>query len=226
MEFQYLGTAAAEGIPALFCGCENCERSRKIGGRAIRTRSQAIIDGTLLIDNTSKSHVAMKETTAYLMRGFLQDVVSSGTGYNADFYGQSVAGKTGTTDNERDYYFVGFTPYYCAAVWCGYKSNEIIKVGGVNPAPVLWEEVMSKIHEGMERGYFSDCGGLTEVTVCADSGLIATDACNKDMRGSRVRTVKVAADNVPKGVCTLHKVVKYCTEGKHIATEYCPLKSV
>ncbi len=50
MEFQYLGTAAAEGIPALFCGCENCERSRKIGGRAIRTRSQAIIDGTLLID--------------------------------------------------------------------------------------------------------------------------------------------------------------------------------
>jgi len=50
MEFQYLGTAAAEGIPALFCGCPNCERSRKIGGRAIRTRSQAIIDGTLLID--------------------------------------------------------------------------------------------------------------------------------------------------------------------------------
>ena len=50
MEFQYLGTAAAEGVPALWCNCETCRKSRKIGGRAIRTRSQAIIDGKLLID--------------------------------------------------------------------------------------------------------------------------------------------------------------------------------
>lgn len=56
MEFQYLGTAAAEGVPALFCGCENCLRSRRIGGRAIRTRSQAIIDGTLLIDFPADSY--------------------------------------------------------------------------------------------------------------------------------------------------------------------------
>ena len=184
--------------------------------------------GELLIDNTVKTNVAMKESTAYLMRGFLQDVVSSGTGYNADFYGQYVAGKTGTTDNERDYYFVGFTPYYCAAVWCGYKSNEIIRAGGVNPAPVLWEEVMSRIHEGMERGYFSDKGreDLVEVTVCADSGLLAGEACGKDLRGDRVRKVLVEKENAPKDSCTLHKVVKYCTEGKHIATEFCPLKSV
>ncbi|MGN1129445.1 MAG: MBL fold metallo-hydrolase [Candidatus Flemingiibacterium sp.] len=50
MRFQYLGTAAAEGIPALWCECEACRRSREIGGRALRTRSQAIIDGKLLID--------------------------------------------------------------------------------------------------------------------------------------------------------------------------------
>ena len=50
MKFQFLGTAAAEGIPALFCNCERCVRSREIGGRALRTRSQAIIDDTLLID--------------------------------------------------------------------------------------------------------------------------------------------------------------------------------
>lgn len=50
MKLQFLGTAAAEGIPALFCDCERCVRSREIGGRALRTRSQAIIDDTLLID--------------------------------------------------------------------------------------------------------------------------------------------------------------------------------
>ena len=50
MIFQYLGTAAAEGFPALFCSCGACERARKAGGRNLRTRSQAIIDGRLLID--------------------------------------------------------------------------------------------------------------------------------------------------------------------------------
>ncbi len=50
MLFQYLGTAAAEGFPALWCNCGRCIRSRQIGGRALRTRSQAIVDGALLID--------------------------------------------------------------------------------------------------------------------------------------------------------------------------------
>lgn len=50
MKFQFLGTAAAEGVPGIFCNCPNCRRSRQIGGRALRTRSQAIIDDTLLID--------------------------------------------------------------------------------------------------------------------------------------------------------------------------------
>ena len=50
MKIQYLGTAAAEGIPGIFCTCERCVRSRRIGGRALRTRSQAIIDDKLLID--------------------------------------------------------------------------------------------------------------------------------------------------------------------------------
>ena len=50
MKIQYLGTAAAEGWPALFCTCENCERARKFGGKNIRTRSQSIIDDRLLID--------------------------------------------------------------------------------------------------------------------------------------------------------------------------------
>ena len=50
MKIQFLGTCAAEGIPAFWCSCDNCRRSREIGGRAVRSRSQAIIDGKLLID--------------------------------------------------------------------------------------------------------------------------------------------------------------------------------
>ena len=50
MKIQYLGTAAAEGVPALFCECDNCKKARKLGGKNIRSRSQAIVDNTLLID--------------------------------------------------------------------------------------------------------------------------------------------------------------------------------
>lgn len=50
MKIKYFGTAAAEGFPGLFCSCESCEKARKAGGKNIRTRSQARIDGTLLID--------------------------------------------------------------------------------------------------------------------------------------------------------------------------------
>ena len=56
MIFQFLGTAAAEGIPALFCQCEVCKEARSKGGRHIRTRSQALIDGELLIDFNADSY--------------------------------------------------------------------------------------------------------------------------------------------------------------------------
>ncbi len=50
MEIQYLGTAAAEGLPALFCDCETCRRARDMGGKEMRTRTQSVVDGKLLID--------------------------------------------------------------------------------------------------------------------------------------------------------------------------------
>ena len=50
MKIKFLGTAAAEGVPALFCNCPACEHARKAGGKDIRTRSQALIDDCLLID--------------------------------------------------------------------------------------------------------------------------------------------------------------------------------
>ena len=50
MEIQYLGTAAAEGLPALFCDCETCRRARDIGGKEVRTRTQSLVDGKILLD--------------------------------------------------------------------------------------------------------------------------------------------------------------------------------
>ena len=57
MEIQYLGTAAAEGLPALFCSCEICQKAKNTKGKELRTRTQSIIDGKLLIDFPPDSYM-------------------------------------------------------------------------------------------------------------------------------------------------------------------------
>lgn len=183
-------------------------------------------EGNAVMENETSAHSAMKETTAYLLRDILESVITSGTGTEAYFSGMTIAGKTGTTDDNRDRYFVGFSPYYCAAVWTGYESNDELSYGMGNGSAQLWKQVMREIHGDLEDKAFDSCTGLTQVTVCSDSGLLATDACTKDLRGSRVRTVMVAADTAPTATCNVHKLVDYCTEGKHIATQYCPKDKV
>ena len=182
--------------------------------------------GNLVCENNKESNVAMKATTAYIIRQTLKSVITSGTGGEARFSGMTIAGKTGTTDENRDRYFAGFSPYYSAAVWTGYKSNERFSESLGNPSAVLWREVMRRIHDGLENKDFNSCSGLVQVTVCQDSGLLATDACTHDLRGNRVTTVTVAADTAPTQTCNVHKMVRYCKDGKHLATEYCPASSV
>lgn len=183
-------------------------------------------DGNTVLDNETDTHVAVKETTAYFMNQLLQGVMNGGTASRYKLSGMTSAGKTGTTSDNYDRYFVGYTPYYCAAVWCGYDNNERISYSG-NPAAAMWQKVMQKIADEQENKSFSKpSSGLTTVTVCADSGLLATEACAADLRGSRVRTVEVAVGTAPVESCNLHKFYDYCTEGKVLATESCPSSSV
>ena len=160
-------------------------------------------DGNVILENEAKASVAMKDTTAALMNSLLQEVVNGGTGYEGRISGMHVAGKTGTTNNDQDRYFVGYTPYYSCAVWVGYVHNQRIVASG-NPAASMWQKVMSRIHADLPDKDFFSCSGLTYVKVCADSGLLATDSCAEDCRGSRVYSALVAADNAPSAYCNMH----------------------
>lgn len=190
--------------------------------------TKAETDGqeTVILENEGESHVAMKETTAYLMNQMLQTVVSSGTGTAANFGGMTIAGKTGTTSDNYDRYFVGYTPYYVAAVWTGYQFNEKVVYSG-NPAITMWKKVMQQIHAELpSKGFDKPTSGLETVTICRDSGLRCSDACHADPRGDRAVTVTVAAGTVPAETCALHAFRDYCTAGKCLATEFCPAESI
>ena len=160
-------------------------------------------DGNVILENEANASVAMKDTTAALMNSLLQEVINGGTGYEGRISGMHVAGKTGTTNNDQDRYFVGYTPYYSCAVWVGYVHNQRIVASG-NPAASMWQKVMSRIHADLPDKDFFSCSGLTYVKVCADSGLLATDSCAEDCRGSRVYSALVAADNAPSAYCNMH----------------------
>ncbi len=103
-------------------------------------------DGHVLLENKTDSEVALKAKTAQDMTEMLQTVMFNGTGKYASFQGQDMAGKTGTTSPRRDLWFVGYTPYYTAAVWSGYDQGELIENETGNPSLNLWKQVMETIH--------------------------------------------------------------------------------
>lgn len=176
--------------------------------------------GNLVCENNKESHVAMKQTTAYIIRQTLKSVITSGTGGEARFSGMTIAGKTGTTSSNYDRYFVGYTPYYTAAVWIGYDQNASIRANG-NPAAQLWKKVMSEAHENLPNQNFNgSTADMTQVTVCTRTGLLQGPGCTD------VQTVWVAASNAPALVCDGHVAVNLCTESGKLATEYCPAECV
>ena len=183
------------------------------------TQIQDGVEVTILDNNKEEdTWVAMKGTTAYLMNELLKGVVSSGTGTEARISGMTVAGKTGTTSNLYDRYFVGYTPYYCAAVWVGYPEfNEVISYNKGNPAADLWYMVMSQVHEGLEnKDFFERPEGLVSVRTCTTSGLLAGDSC------TNTQSVLVVSGTEPTETCTMHQTVEICTESNMLAGPYCP----
>ena len=165
-------------------------------------------NGNVILENEAQSTVAMKNTTAAIINHLLQEAALNGTGYEAQFSGMHIAGKTGSTNSNKDRYFVGYTPYYSCAVWAGYEHNQRIVASG-NPCSAIFRKVMSAIHEELPDKDFFSCAGLTSVAVCADSGMLASENCALDVRGSRVYTALVAADNAPTSVCTMHTAPSY-----------------
>ena len=196
-------------------------------------------NGKVLLDNQTNSEVSLKASTAYYMNTMLQNVVENGTGGEARVSGMHVAGKTGSTTSDHDRWFAGYTPYYTAVVWTGYEQPERVRSGGANPAAVTFSRVMTRIHSGLRDKNFFTLNDLVTTSYCLDSGLLPTEACQNDPRGSRVSTMTVLRDDAPTQYCTCHtaeSAVTVCTasavEGGdeetveyHLAGPYCPAES-
>ena len=180
-------------------------------------------DGKVLIDTTEDApEQVMRESSAYLLtdamkdsmlphRAFAASLSVSSTSTRAHFDGMSLAGKSGTTTNNRDIWFVGFSPYYIGGIWGGCDENQSLRDaktgeynGGTGYHKDIWRKIMSRVHEGLSDPGFPEPEGIVQARVCRKSGLMPTEGCYRDYRGNAVITELFAAGTEPKLRCDVH----------------------
>ena len=184
--------------------------------------------GKVLLDHTdSSSTQVMKDSTAFLLTNAMEDVVKVGTGKKLSLasVNMPVAGKTGTTSNDNDLWFVGYTPYYTAGIWGGYDSNgdQVDTSYHKN----LWRTVMEKIHKPLPRKEFNRPDSITTAKICTKSGKLAIDGvCDHAPNGSTVRTEYFAKGTVPTEACDVHVKVPVCITSGQTPSSNCPSEDI
>jgi hypothetical protein len=163
----------------------------------------------------------------------MQDTLTRGTGPRANWNSGDlrsripIAGKTGTSQGNRDLGFVGFTPYFTAAVWMGNDNNAQMHRRTNEFHTPLWRHIMQEIHIDLPARSFDRPGDIVTAVVCRDSGLLPTEYCRTDPRGSRLsRTEVFASGRVPTQHCNVHQRFAFCTESGQLACQNCPDWSV
>jgi len=162
--------------------------------------------GDILDQNESVRTRVLDADLTSLVTSCLRSVITSGTGTEADI-GRPAAGKTGTTQNYRDAWFVGYTPELVTAVWVGYPTEQTamtdvhgIKVTGGSFPAQIWAQFMRGALEDTPVSEFPEASGegWVSVSVCSESHLVPTDLCPTVVQSL------FRADRVPTDTCPIH----------------------
>lgn len=159
-------------------------------------------NGRVILENKVQNKRAMSEETAYLMTNMLSGVTSRGTGTGAKLSDVFTAGKTGTTNSNKDRWFMGMTPNYVAGVWMGYDQPK--SMSGSNFCTSVFKKVMTEVHSQVEEKEIKVPDGLVKRTVCQETGKIADPSCDA-----------VVTDYFKDGT----QPMKYCSPENHQVEE-------
>lgn len=135
-------------------------------------------DGTILEETSPPIPVpVISPETAYVITNLMQSVVASGTGHRASVIGRPVAGKTGTTNEAKDAWFVGYIPQLVTGVWVGYDQERSLGAGGSGgqAAAPIWGEFMQKAVAQLPAEDFEAPENVTFVLINPRTGLLARE---------------------------------------------------
>ncbi|MCG6894006.1 MAG: penicillin-binding protein 1A [Desulfobacteraceae bacterium] len=131
-------------------------------------------DGNVLYEPATGREKVIEESTAYIMTSLLESVVKSGTGWRVRALKRPVAGKTGTTNDLFDAWFVGYTPQYVTGVWVGFDEEARLGEGetGSRAASPIWLAFMQEAHKDLPVKDFKVPEGVVFSKIDADTGLL------------------------------------------------------
>ncbi len=186
-------------------------------------------NGKVLVDNASKNTQVFSKESAAIMTKLLEGVTSSGTASKMTLK-QTIAcaGKTGTTTNDCDRWFIGYTPDLLCGVWFGYPNPKSLDAYPAVKSPALkaFDEIMKIINTEEYIGRtpkteFECPESVVTASYCRDSGKLVTSACMCDARGCRIETGYFTRETLPSEYCDVHTMVLYDTEHGGIAGDGC-----
>lgn len=169
-------------------------------------------DGRVLLENRVGGEVVLSEADACVMTQMLRRVVTEGTAKSLTIgqrRGIEAAGKTGTSQNNCDRWFVGYTPRLLAGVWMGYDYPSALNGIVGNPCLEIWDEVMQACEDAYRdvptQRTFSIHPDVVHSSFCRDSGGLPTTACEvEDGEDARVEDGWFVIGTEPDQICPLH----------------------
>jgi penicillin-binding protein 1B len=158
-------------------------------------------DGGTLEAPPPASTVVLDPAVAYLTTSLMESVVKEGTARSLKALGFDwpAAGKTGTTNDGRDAWFVGFTSSLLAGVWTGADDNRALKLTGAKDALPLWAKFMKEAVADRPADDFVRPDGVVQVRICVESGMLAVTGCPKKLDELFI------AGTEPMHDCVLHR---------------------
>lgn len=204
------------------------------GGYYNRPRSYFKVtdaDGNILLSTVTEPRRVIGSDTACIMTRLLQNVVSSGTARSITLDAfVDCAAKTGTTQNDRDKWTIGYTPYYICGVWYGFNNSADVTEMKRNPAVRIWDGLMTEahrdyIHGGASAEKFPLDDGVVGAIYCVDSGGLMTEVCGCDPRGDRSQYGYFKVGTQPSSRCNIHVPVRYDSVCGGVAEGRCPIEN-
>ena len=188
------------------------------------------INDKVILQKDYYGEVVLSESTATLMTMMLEGVISDGTGAAISLDDiVDVAGKTGTTQNNYDRWFIGYTPYYICGVWYGYEYPKSLSGTASNTCIKYWDDIMIELHKDITKTSpkkFYRSSDIVKAEYCMDSGLLMTDACRNDPRGNRAEVGYFKRGEAPSALCDCHVNVLYDTVHGGVASDDCPKENL
>jgi penicillin-binding protein 1B len=168
--------------------------------RPLTTISRLVSKGKDLPLVTEKPRTVARPDTTFLVTNMMRSVINEGTGagVRAAGFALDAAGKTGTTNELRDAWFVGFTPELLTVVWVGMDDNQPVGLSGTQAALPIWTTFMTRALAGHANLTFTPPEGITFVDIDRDTGKVAAPGCPRMFKEAFL------AGTEPTEVCQLH----------------------